>query len=142
MSLAASHRETLIAGCPLFAGVEPAALAALAAVAVEVDFPADRTIARQGEIGTGLFLVASGSVHVVRDGEAVVHLGPGDCFGELSVLDGGPRNAAVVADEPTTCLAVATWDLERVLRDEPGAALAVLRVIAGRLRAATSDHRS
>jgi CRP/FNR family cyclic AMP-dependent transcriptional regulator len=142
MSLAAPHRETLIVGCPLFSGLEPAALTALAAAAVEVEFPAGRTIAREGEIGTGLFVVESGAVHVVRDGVVLTRLGPGDCFGELSVLDGGPRNAAVVADEPTTCLAVATWDLERVLHDEPGAALVVLRVIAGRLRDATTDHRS
>jgi CRP/FNR family cyclic AMP-dependent transcriptional regulator len=142
MSLPAPRRESLVAGCPLFAGLEPPALAALAAAGVEVDFPAGRTIAREGEIGTGLFVIVDGSVHVVRDGSVVASLGPGSYFGELSVLDGGPRTAAVVADTPTSCLAVATWDLERVLRDEPGAALAVLRVVAARLREATSDLRS
>ena len=105
-------------------------------------FPAERTIARQGEIGTGLFIVAEGAVRVVRDGEVIAHLGPGEFFGELSVLDGGPRNASVIADGPTTCLALATWDAERVLREQPGVALAVLRVLAQRLREATADHRT
>jgi CRP-like cAMP-binding protein len=141
MSLPASRRATLIAGCRLFAGLEPAALAALAAAAVEVDVAAGRTIAREGEIGTGLYVIETGAVHVVRNGVNVAHLGPGDYFGELSVLDGAPRIAAVVADAPTTCLAVATWDLEKVLRDEPGAALSVLRVVAGRLREAEADLR-
>ena len=54
------------------------------------------------------------------------------------MLDGGPRIAQVVAEEPTTCLAIASWDFERVLRDEPGVALAVLRVVAARLR--DGDH--
>jgi CRP-like cAMP-binding protein len=142
MTIPASRREALIAGCPLFAGLEPPALAAFAEAAVEVDFAAGRTIARDGEIGTGLFVIVDGGVRVVRGGETVARLGPGDYFGELSVLDGGPRVAAVVADVPTACLAIATWDLERVLHDEPGAALAVLRVVAARLREATGDHRS
>ena len=142
MPLAKSHREALIAACPLFAGLDGDGMAAVAQAAVEVEFAADRTIARQGEIGTGLFIVAEGAVRVVRDGEIIAHLGPGEFFGELSVLDGGPRNASVNADVPTTCLALATWDAERVLREQPGVALAVLRVVGARLREATTDHRT
>lgn len=142
MPLAAPERASLIGACRLFTGLDEAGMAAVSGAAVEVDFPAGRMIAREGEIGTGLFIVAGGRVRVVRDGQAIAHLGPGEFFGELSVLDGGPRNATVIAEEPTTCLALATWDAERVLRDEPGVALAVLRVLAGRLREATSDHRT
>jgi CRP-like cAMP-binding protein len=81
-------------------------------------------------------------VRVVQDGREIARLGPGEFFGELSVLDGGPRNASVVAELPTTCLALATWDAERVLRERPGVALAVLRVVVARLRAAAADHRT
>jgi CRP-like cAMP-binding protein len=142
MPLPVSRREALIAGCPLFAGLEPPALAALAAAAVEVEFAAGRMIAREGEIGTGMFVIEDGAVRVVQDGAEIARLGPGDFFGELSVLDGGPRIATVIADaEPTRCLAVATWDLERILREEPGVALSVLRVVAARLRVVANDHR-
>jgi CRP/FNR family cyclic AMP-dependent transcriptional regulator len=140
--LAETRRTSLIAACPLFAGLDEAGLGAVSAAVVEVTFPAERVIAREGEIGTGLFIVGEGRVRVVRDGSPIASLGPGEFFGELSVLDGGPRNATVVAQEPTTCLALATWDAERVLREQPGVALAVLRVLAGRLRQATSDHRT
>jgi CRP/FNR family transcriptional regulator, cyclic AMP receptor protein len=142
MPLTTPDREALIAACPLFRGLDADGMAAVAQAAVEVEFPAERTIARQGEIGTGLFIVAAGSVRVVRDGEMIARLGPGEFFGELSVLDGGPRNASVIADVSTTCLALATWDAERVLREQPGVALAVLRVLAARLREATGDHRT
>jgi CRP/FNR family cyclic AMP-dependent transcriptional regulator len=142
MPLAAADRDALIATCPLFGGLDPDGLAAVGGAAVEVEFPAERVIARAGEIGSGLFVVADGQVRVVRDGEVIAHLGAGDFFGELSVLDGAPRNATVIADVPTTCLALATWDAERVLREQPGVALAVLRVLARRLRAATEDHRT
>lgn len=142
MPLESSARETLIAACPLFRDLDADGLAAVRDAAVEVDFPAGRAIARQGEVGTGLFIIISGAVKVVRDGRQVAHLGPGEFFGELSVLDGAPRNASVVADEPTTCLAVATWDAERIMRERPGVALTVLRVVVARLRAAAPDHRT
>ncbi|OGO57102.1 MAG: hypothetical protein A2V85_17995 [Chloroflexi bacterium RBG_16_72_14] len=142
MTLTHDRRVELIGGCPLFHGLDAAGLAAVAAAAIEVEFPAERVIARQGEIGTGFFVVVDGTVRVIRDGIVVAHLGPGEFFGELSLLDGGPRVAQVVADGPSRCLALASWDFERVLREEPGVALSVLRVVAGRLREVTSDHRT
>jgi len=141
MPLATSHREAIISACPLFMGLDARGAAAVAGVAVEVEFPADRAIAREGEIGSGMFIIVDGRVRVVREGKVVTHLGAGEFFGELSVLDGAPRNASVWADVPTTCLAVATWDAERVMREEPGVALALLRVLARRLREAVADHR-
>lgn len=142
MPLTQDRRAELIGACPLFRGLDGTGLAAIAALAIEVEYPAQRVIARQGEIGTGFFVVVEGSVQVLRDGAVVARLGPGEFFGELSVLDGGPRVAQVVADGPTRCLALASWDVERVLRDEPGVALSVLRVVAGRLREVTADHRT
>jgi CRP-like cAMP-binding protein len=142
MPLETSAREALLAACPLFGDLDSDGLAAVGSAAVEVEFPGERVIARQGEIGTGLFIVTTGTVRVVRDGQVVARLGPGEFFGELSVLDGAPRNASVVADGPVTCLALATWDAERVMRERPGVALAVLRVVVARLRAAAADHRT
>ena len=142
MPLESSARESLLVACPLFRDLDADGLAAVRDAAVEVEFPAGRAIARQGEIGTGLFIAARRAVRVVRDGRELARLGPGEFFGELSVLDGAPRNASVVADEPTTCLALATWDAERVMRERPGVALAVLRVVVARLRESAGDHRT
>jgi CRP-like cAMP-binding protein len=142
MTLTQDRRTALIGGCPLFQGLDDTGLGALAGAAVEVDFPAERVIARQGEIGTGFFVVVEGMVRVSRDGSTIARLGPGEFFGELSVLDGGPRIAQVAAEQPTRCLAIASWDFERVLRDQPGVALSVLRVVAGRLREVSTDSRT
>jgi CRP/FNR family transcriptional regulator, cyclic AMP receptor protein len=142
MTLTQDRRTELIGGCPLFRGLDGTGLGAVSSAAIEVDFPADRVIARQGEIGTGFFVIVEGMVRVIRDGTVVARLGPGEFFGELSVLDGGPRVAQVTAETPTRCLAIASWDFERVLREEPGVALSVLRVVAGRLREVTADHRT
>ena len=141
MTLTHDHRAELLAGCPLFKGIDADGLAKLAALATSVDFPPGHVIARQGEIGTGFFVIVSGSVRVVRDGNVVARLGPGDFFGELSVLDRMPRNATVAAEEATSCLALASWDFEKVLLDEPALTLAILRGVAQRLREVTESAR-
>jgi len=137
VTLTLDRKTALLSAARLFDGVDAAGMDRIAAVAVEVDFPADHVIARQGEIGTGFFIVVSGGARVVRGGETITTLGPGDFFGELSVLDGKPRNAQVIAVGPTTCLALASWDFEAVLLEEPRVALAILRGLASRLRELT-----
>ena len=98
-------------------------------------------IARQGEIGTGFFVVTDGAVRVVRDGAVLTRLGPGDFFGELSVLDGQPRNATVTADAATSCLAIATWDFEHALLRPPRSHACDPARRRGRLREATDATR-
>lgn len=137
MTLTQDRRTELLGGCPLFSGVTGADLAAISERALEVDFPADHVIARQGEIGTGLFVVVEGAVRVVRDGQELARLGPGDFFGEMSVIDGLPRVAQVVTSAPTRCLALATWEFERLVLDHPSIGLAILRGLSARLRAKT-----
>ena len=134
MTLTRDRKTELLAAAPLFAGVDPDGLERIAGRTVEVEYATDRVIARQGDVGTGFFVIATGSARVVRDGETIATLRPGDFFGELSVLDGRPRVAQVIASEPTICLALASWDFEAVVHEQPSVALAVLRGLAGRLR--------
>lgn len=141
MSLSPDNRSELLRACPLFRGVGEDGLAALGSVATEVSFPAGHVIARMGEIGSGFFVVVDGAVRVVREGVVLARLGPGDFFGELSVLDGKPRNAMVTAETPTTCVAIATWDFEKALLANPAVTLAILRGVATRLREATDTAR-
>jgi CRP-like cAMP-binding protein len=137
VTLTQDRRTELLGGCPLFGGVGPADLVAIGERALEVDFPADHVIARQGEIGTGLFVIVDGQVRVVRDGDVLARLGPGDFFGEMSVIDGLPRVAQVVTVEPTRCLALASWEFEWLVIDHPTIGLAILRGLSARLRART-----
>jgi CRP-like cAMP-binding protein len=139
MTLTRDQITDLLARTRLFAGVDDAGRARIADRMTEVDLPADRVIARQGEIGTGFFIVVSGAVRVVRDGETIADLGPGQFFGELSVIDRQPRVAQVISSGPTTCLALASWDFEAIIAEQPTVAMAILRELAGRLRSATAE---
>jgi len=128
------QRTQLLGGCPLFVGVAADDLGAIGDRAIEVDFPADHVIARQGEIGTGFFVIVEGAVRVVRDGKEIARLRAGEFFGEMSVIDGLPRVAQVVTTEPTRCLALASWEFERLVLDHPTIGLAILRGLSARLR--------
>jgi CRP-like cAMP-binding protein len=141
MTLTRDRRTELIAACPLFTGLDAEQVQTVADQATEVEFPSGRVIARQGDVGTGFFIVADGLVRVVRDGDVIAMLGPGEFFGELSILDGQPRVAQVIAEEPTRCLALASWDFERVLLEHPPLMLGILRGVAGRLRSVTEAAR-
>lgn len=141
MTLTRDRRTELIAGCRLFEGLDAEQLEAVADTATEIDFPADRVVARQGDIGTGFFIVVEGRVRVVRDGTTIARLGPGEFFGELSVIDRLPRIAQVVTEIPTRCLGLASWDFERVLLAHPSLALGILRGLAARMRSVTEQHR-
>jgi CRP/FNR family transcriptional regulator, cyclic AMP receptor protein len=141
MTLTRDRRTELLAAAPLLAIVDAAGLERIADRTVEVTFTDGHVIARQGEVGTGFFMIAGGGARVVRDGQTIATLGPGDFFGELSVLDGRPRVAQVIAVGETTCLALATWDLEAVVNDQPSVALALLRGLAERLRNLTEAVR-
>ena len=141
MTLTRDRKTELLAAAPLLAAVDAAGLERIAERTVEVAFTDGHVIARQGEVGTGFFLIASGSARVVRDGQTIATLGPGDFFGELSVLDGRPRVAQVIAEGETTCLALASWDLEAVIGEQPSVALALLRGLAERLRNLTEAGR-
>jgi CRP/FNR family transcriptional regulator, cyclic AMP receptor protein len=141
VTLTQDRRTELLGGCPLFGGVSQDDLAAIGERAIEVDFPIDHVIARQGEIGTGLFVVIDGAVRVVRNGQELARLGAGDFFGEMSVIDGLPRVAQVVTTEPTRCLALASWEFERLVLDHPTIGLAILRGLSARLRAKTEHSQ-
>ena len=141
MTLTTDRKVLLLSAVGLFDGIGRDDLAMVAGRTIEVDFPAGRAIVRQGEVGTGFFLIATGSARVIRDGETIAELGPGDFFGELSLLDGQPRIATVSAETATTCLALTSWEFEEVLMSQPRLAIAILKGVAGRLRNVSEEHR-
>jgi CRP/FNR family cyclic AMP-dependent transcriptional regulator len=141
MTLTTDRKVHLLSTVGLFDGIGADDLVMVAERTIEVDFPAGRVIVRQGEVGTGFFLIASGTARVTRDGATIAELGPGDFFGELSLLDGGPRIATVTAETATNCLALASWEFEEVLVSQPGLAIAILKGVAVRLRTVSEEHR-
>ena len=141
MPLSTAEKADLLGRLDLFAGLDQAALQQLAERAEEIEFEPGRYIVAQGQVGTGFYLILRGSVRIVRGGDELGDLGPGEFFGEISVIDQEPRFANVVTLEPTRCLALASWDLVALLEENGKVALALLRVVTRRLRSLT-EHAS
>ncbi len=140
--LSTEQKATLLSKLPLFAGISGESRNRLANVAGEQQFAEGQFIVRQGQVGTGLYVIVDGSVRVVRGSEdELAKLGSGDFFGELSVIDQQPRNASVQAAEPTTVLAVASWDLLALLEKDPALSLNLIKGLVGRIRATGEQHR-
>ena len=141
MSLTTHDKAVALASVPLFAGISEESMERLAAVAGEQDFAAGQFIVRQGQVGTGLYVIQSGSVKVLRGADELAHLRAGEFFGELSVIDQQPRNASVQAAEPTAVLALASWDLLGLLDSDPQLSLNMIKSLVARIRSAGEQHR-
>ena len=103
---ALASRVKVLQGLPVTVGVPQIVLEQLAAAAQFCPLPPGVDVVVQGAPAHAFYAVAEGRVVVHRDGEAVVHLGPGDSFGERGLLDHAPRNATVTTEMDTTLLRV------------------------------------
>jgi CRP/FNR family cyclic AMP-dependent transcriptional regulator len=139
----ASQKQTVefLSRVPLFRGLKKRQLESLAKRFVERDYPAGTAIVTQNKGGEGLFIVVAGHTDVIRvrgDGEKVQvnAFGPEDFFGELALLDDGPRTASVITTEPTKCLVLTRWDFFGALRSDVDMAITILEEMARRFRIA------
>src|SRR5207302_229340 len=103
----------------------------------EVDVEAGRTLTKQGQSGGEFFVILSGNAEVKRSGPVLATLGPGDYFGEIALLDNGPRTATVVAKTPMRLLVLSPGQFQDVLYQDPAIAVTMLHSVVRRLRAAT-----
>ena len=129
------RRSTVaLAGVPLFTGFSKRHLQRLAAATDEVRFRRGETIVEEGNPGETLFVMLEGQAKVVRGGKVRTHVVPGDFFGEVSVLDGGPRTASVVAETPVAALRLFRRTVLELVESEPQLAISLLEGIAHRIR--------
>lgn len=127
---------------PLFRGLSNQQLEHLAKRVVEREYETGQTIVSQGQGGEGIFVITEGKVTVQHENTSgekteVNLFKPTDFFGELALLDDGPRTASVIALEPTRCLVLTRWDFLTVLRENDAEmAISILQELARRFRRA------
>ena len=121
---------------PLFAGLSDRDLKRLANTLSERSFPAGHEIAVEGKEGVGFFVIESGEVSVSRGGAHVRKLGPGDYFGEMAVIDQGPRSASVTADSDVKCRGMTAWSFRPFVESHGEVAWPLLEALVKRLREA------
>jgi CRP/FNR family cyclic AMP-dependent transcriptional regulator len=120
---------------PLLSGLSKRDLSQILAIGKEREFRAGEVIVREGDLGRDFYLLLSGSAELKVPGHRAEPLGPGDYFGEIAVLDGGPRSATITATSLVTALRIERSAFLRLLDEYGSIARKILVVTVQRLRA-------
>jgi CRP-like cAMP-binding protein len=120
---------------PLFAGCTKRDLEFVATRVDEVSLKPDHTLIREGQPTEAFFILQSGHVQVTRAGKPAARLGPGDFFGEIGMLDGGPATATVVTDGAVEAMVLSHSQFRDAIKGNENLALQVIAAMAKRLRA-------
>ena len=120
----------------LFAGMDRKQARQIARLLKERHYAKGETVIMEGSGGAAFFLIESGEVCVSVKGDERATLGPGDYFGELALIDGGPRSATVVATTDLVCFGLTFWEFRPLVEANGAIGWKLMEALAKRLRAA------
>ena len=118
----------------LFQGLSKRELGQLLKASKEIDFEPNDSMVSEGDEDGRFFLILEGAAKVVQGKRSVATLGPGDYFGEISLIDGEPRSATVKATAPVKALTLARWSFRPLLEEHPALAQKILLEMCRRVR--------
>jgi CRP-like cAMP-binding protein len=134
--MAKDPRVDRLRAVPLFSGCNDKHLEFIATRVEDIDVPSGKVLTEQGKSGGEFFIVVAGEAEVKRDGAVVDSIKPGDFFGEIALLDNGPRTATVTSTTPMRLLVLSPRQFQDVLHHEAEIAVTLLHTVTRRLRAA------
>ena len=129
-----------LASVPLFAGCTTKELRDIAKATVELSLDEGKEFVTQGDVGREAFIIVEGKADVLRGGTKIAELGPGNCVGELALLDHGPRTATVVAATPLTVLVLGPREFSGLLDEVPALTHKILAALASTVRELDSQN--
>jgi CRP-like cAMP-binding protein len=124
--------EAVLRRIELFAGLSRKQRRELALRADEIDVEPGRILCGKGRSSHEFFVIEEGTARVVRDGQFLNELGPGDFFGEMGLIDDAPRNADVVAETPLTLMVLSAPAFRELEREAPRLARRLSRSVEER----------
>jgi CRP/FNR family cyclic AMP-dependent transcriptional regulator len=127
-------KARMLSRVPLFARLNRRALGHVERLVDEIDVGAGKELTHEGLSGREFFIILEGTVSVSRGGAVVATLGPGDFFGEIALLDGGPRTATATTTTPCRLLVLAHREFDSLLAEHVEVRASVLEALAHRVR--------
>jgi len=127
-------KVALMRKVPLFDGLTDHQLLQLTRLAEDVIVMAGKQLATVGETGRQMFVIVSGRAAVNTPRGRTVRLGPGDFFGEMSLIDGEPRSATVVAETAMQLLVLGQREFWELLVEAPQINRKIMTTLSRRLR--------
>jgi len=124
----------ILKAIPLFSSLSDGELEMLVPLFNERSFVAGHVIAKEGTPGFGFFVIESGSAKVTVRGEERTTLGPGSYFGEIALLDPGPRAGTVTTETPVVAHMLSAAEFRPLVQEHPAIAWSLLEGLAEILR--------
>jgi CRP/FNR family transcriptional regulator, cyclic AMP receptor protein len=124
----------LLGNVRLFSTCNKRELARIASLVDEVEAPKGKVLVRQGDTGQECFVIAEGRAKATMRGKGTAMLGPGSFFGEMSLLDQGPRSATISAETDMRLLVLGSREFSALVNEVPVVAVRIMRGLAERLR--------
>jgi CRP/FNR family cyclic AMP-dependent transcriptional regulator len=137
MKLRRSENDAVIGmleKAPLWSGLSKKELKSMVSFSKERRFESEDTIVKKGERGIAFYLILDGAVEIRSDGNTLSKLGPGEFFGEMSLLDNEPRSADVVTVQPSRVLILTAWHFAGLISANSKIAIKILQELVRRLR--------
>ena len=126
----------LLGNVRLFSTCNKRELARIASLVDEVEAPKGKVLVRQGDTGEECFVIAEGRAKATMRGRGSAVLRPGSFFGEMALLDQGPRSATVTAETDMHLLVLGSRQFSALINEVPTVAVRIMQGLAERLRAA------
>jgi CRP-like cAMP-binding protein len=126
-------KSDLIAHVPLFERCSKKELAAIAAIADQIERPEGKVVVREGELGREFWVLVDGAVEVTKDGKRIALLGAGDFFGEIALVSTVARTATVTTASPIRALVISSRDFWTLLDESPKTQRKILEAVGDRL---------
>jgi CRP-like cAMP-binding protein len=135
--VARDERVERLRKVPLFSGCSDKQLQFIATRVEDLEFEPGRVLTEEGHSGGEFFIILSGEAEVKQHGKPINTMGAGDHFGEIALLDNGPRTATVTAKTAMRCLVLSPRQFQDVLHQEAEIAVTLLHSVTKRLRQAS-----
>jgi CRP-like cAMP-binding protein len=124
----------ILGGVPLFANLTKRQLKGAAKVCIEVEYEPGHVVLKELDVGQHLVIITSGTAKVIRGGRTLATVGPGDVIGEMALIDGEPRSAAVTADSEVEGILIYRTAFLKLLDEHPTMCSKLLLAQTARLR--------
>lgn len=129
-----SEKESLLKKIPVFSALSHRILKEIGKLMDAIEVKAGKVLVQQGKTGQDFYLIVDGQARVEKDGKKLKNLKPGDFFGEISLIDRGPRTASVISETNMSVLSVSHRAFMHLLDTAPGLSKAMLGALCNYIR--------
>ena len=133
------EKTILLKSVSLFQNIPGNILSKIAQISIEIQLSENDIIFKEGTVGDSLYIIISGNVNIVKNGQLITNLSKGDCLGEMALLDREPRSADTVAANETILLKIDQEGFFELMAGNSEIMREIVKMLAKRLRSMNKE---